>query len=108
MDPNEQARQLLQHIGPMIFLFWGFIYLVKIVLYIIPSWQIAKKAGFSGPLALLVAIPLIGRLIFLYVTAFSDWKVIPAPPQYGYAPPPPSYPPPPPPPAYPPAPPSQL
>jgi hypothetical protein len=95
MDPNEQIRQMMQQIGPMIFVFWGFAYLVKIVLYVIPSWQIAKKAGLSGPIALLAAIPLIGRLIMLYVIAFTDWKVVPVAP-YGSLPPqypPPTYPP---------------
>jgi hypothetical protein len=106
MDPNQQAKEFLQHIGPMIFVFWGFIYLIKITLYIIPSWQIAKKAGLSGPIALLAAIPLVGRLIMLYVIGFSDWKVVPVVQNPYYAPPPPpSYPPAP---TYPPAPPTQL
>jgi hypothetical protein len=72
------------------------IYIVKVTLYIIPSWQIAKKAGFSGPIALLAAIPVIGRLVTLYVIAFSDWKVVPVATASPYLPP--MYPPPPPPP----------
>jgi hypothetical protein len=101
MDQNEQIRQAFQHVGPFIFLFWSIIYIVKITLYVIPSWQIAKKAGLSGPVALLAAIPLIGRLVMLYVIAFTDWKVAPVattspyyPPTYPPAPPP-SYQPPP-------------
>ncbi|MDQ2926507.1 MAG: hypothetical protein M3R43_13275 [Acidobacteriota bacterium] len=71
--------------------------LIAIALYIVPLWQICKKAGLSGPLSLLALIPVVGMLVVLYVVAFSDWRVmpvqqqyVPLPPQY---PPPPSYPP---------------
>jgi len=82
--------------------------LVFTAFFIFLFWRILTKAGLSGPLALLILIPGIGYIIVLCILAFSDWQVVPAPPQYGYAPPPSSYPPPPPPPAYPPAPPPQL
>jgi hypothetical protein len=61
---------------------------------LVPYWMIYKKAGFSPWLALLMIIPL-ANLITLYVVAFSEWRVVPAP-QPGWVPPPtypPSYPP---------------
>ncbi|HEY9126654.1 MAG TPA: hypothetical protein VIM62_05980 [Acidobacteriaceae bacterium] len=63
--------------------------LVGLAVVIIPVWFICKKAGFSPWLSLLCAVPL-GNLILLYVLAFSQWKVVPAP-QAPYIPP--SYPP---------------
>lgn len=43
------------------------------VVYIIPHWQIFKRAGFAPALSILVLVPLVG-LIVLYYVAFSDWK----------------------------------
>ncbi|MEO6922802.1 MAG: hypothetical protein ABI142_03165 [Bryocella sp.] len=82
MDPNEQVRQMMQHMGPMIFFFWGIIFLVKITLYIIPLFQTCKKAGISPGIAFLAAIPLVGRLLAMYVIAFSQWRVAPIQPMY--------------------------
>lgn len=74
----------------------GIFMIVIMAVVIIPCWFICKKAGFSPWLSLINVIP-IGNLVLLYVLAFAEWKVVPAP-QAGYPPP---YPPPPPPP-YPP------
>ena len=63
---------------------------VGIALAIIPYWFIFRKAGFSPWLSLLTAIPLVG-IVVLYVVAFSEWRVAPAP--YGYPPIPPPRPP---------------
>jgi hypothetical protein len=52
--------------------------LVALAVIIIPFWFICKKAGFSPWLSLLNIIPL-GNLILVYVLAFADWKVMPAP-----------------------------
>jgi hypothetical protein len=60
--------------------------LIYLAIVIVPVWFICKKAGFSPWLSLLCAVPL-GNLILLYVLAFSDWKVVPAP-QVPYIPPP--------------------
>ena len=54
------------------------IFAVVLAIVIIPFWFICKKAGFSPWLSLLNAIPL-GNLILIYVLAFSDWQVVPAP-----------------------------
>ena len=53
--------------------------LVGLAIIIIPFWFILKKAGFSPWLTLINLVPL-GNLILLYVLAFSEWKVVPAPP----------------------------
>lgn len=45
---------------------------------IVPFWFILKKAGFSPWLSFINIVPL-GTLILLYVLAFAEWKVIPAP-----------------------------
>jgi hypothetical protein len=44
-------------------------------IFIVPFWQILKKAGFPPALSLLVWIPLIG-LVVLYYVAFADWKAV--------------------------------
>jgi ABC-type transport system involved in cytochrome c biogenesis permease subunit len=93
-QPNpEQAMKIAMAIVPFI----GLMMLIALVIVIVPSWFICKKAGFSPWLALINLIPL-GNLVLLYVLAFAEWKVVPSP-QAGLYPPP--YPPPPPPP-YPP------
>jgi len=46
--------------------------------YIVPFWQIFKKAGFPGALCLLMLLPVV-NVILLYVVAFSKWNVVPAP-----------------------------
>jgi len=70
------------------------IIVIAIVILIIPFWFILKKAGFSPWLSLVCLIPSLGTLILLYVLAFAQWKVVPAP-QMAWTPQPP-YPPQPP------------
>ena len=43
---------------------------------IVPYWKIFKKAGFPGPLGLLMIVPLV-NVVVLYVVAFSPWKTVP-------------------------------
>ena len=76
------------HVNPaalMAFLVPFFLVVTAIVL--IPYWVIFRKAGFTPWLSLLMFVPL-GNIIMLYVLAFSQWKVVPAPTmQYpGYPP----------------------
>ena len=65
--------------------------LIAIAIFMVPSWFICKKAGFSPWLSLLCIIPSLGTLVLMYVLAFADWKVVPVQ-QAAYPPP---YPPPP-------------
>ena len=95
MYNNPDSTQML-HFMAIIFGFYAVIILIALAAMIIPSWFICKKAGFSPWLAFLHLIPL-GGLVLLYVLAFADWKVIPAPqPYWGQYPPQPPYPPAPP------------
>jgi hypothetical protein len=97
-DINQPSPEMLQHIMMFMAVLFPIIMLVTIAILMVPSWFICKKAGFSPWLSLLCIIPSLGTVVLLYVLAFADWKVVPAP-QAAYPPP---YPPPPPAPPYPP------
>ena len=58
--------------------FYAIVYVIQAAIFMIPAWFIAKKAGFSPWLALLCIFPLTG-VIFFYIVAFAEWKVVPAP-----------------------------
>ena len=73
--PNAEA---IRHMAMAVVFILPIIILVVLAIIIVPFWFICKKAGFSPWLSLLNIIPL-GNLILIYVLAFSDWKVIPAP-----------------------------
>ena len=45
------------------------------VLTVIPFWKICSKAGFPGPLALLMAVP-IANIILPFYIAFAEWPVL--------------------------------
>ncbi len=88
--PNpEVIRRLIMMMVPIFF----FLYAFSVALFMVPCWFILKKAGFTPWLALLCLLPSLGTLVLLYVIAFAEWKVIPAP-QAMWQPPAP-YPPPP-------------
>lgn len=89
-NPQLNPEQI-QHIAMAFMALIPIIILIGIAIVMIPSWFICKKAGFSPWLSLLCLIPSLGTLVLLYVLAFADWKVIPAP-VAAYPPP---YPPPP-------------
>lgn len=97
--PNPEA---IRHMVMGLMAVLPFLVLIGIAIVMVPCWLILKKAGFSPWLALLCIVPTFGALILLYVLAFADWKVVPAPPPQSYWPPQPPYPPPP----YPPPPPA--
>ncbi|MGO8758777.1 MAG: hypothetical protein ACLQG3_11700 [Terracidiphilus sp.] len=83
------AQHILAIMVPII----GIIVLVGLAIILIPYWFICKKAGFSPWLTFLNVVPF-GNLVLIYVLAFAEWKVVPAP-QMGWTPQPP-YPPQPP------------
>jgi uncharacterized membrane protein YhaH (DUF805 family) len=77
MDPNQMNHMAGAMAGMMgFFLLFG---LAICVFAIFLFWRIFTKAGFAGPLSLLVLVPGVGGLIVLCILAFGDWKVIPAP-----------------------------
>jgi intracellular septation protein A len=93
LDDNSINPQL----GPGILAAFAGIYLlfilIAVIVVIIPTWFICKKAGFSPWLSLLIVVPF-GALVLLYVVAFSEWKVTPASSQIAaWQPPPPPAPP---------------
>ena len=55
------------------------IILIAIAILMIPCWFICKKAGFSPWLSLLCLLAGPGLLVLLYILAFAQWKVVPAP-----------------------------
>jgi hypothetical protein len=73
--PNPEA---IKHMVLAMMAILPIFILVALAIVIVPCWFICKKAGFSPWLSFLNLIPL-GNLILLYVLAFSEWKVIPAP-----------------------------
>jgi hypothetical protein len=75
----------IQHMVVAMMAILPLIILICLAIVIIPFWFICKKAGFSPWLSLLNVVPL-GNLILIYVLAFAQWKVVPAP-QLAYAPP---------------------
>jgi hypothetical protein len=66
--------------------FYLVFYLIQAAIFMIPAWFIAKKAGFSPWLSMLCIFPLTG-VVFFYVLAFAEWKVVPAAQLVPYPPP---------------------
>jgi hypothetical protein len=48
------------------------LYLVFAVVFVLPFWQIFRKAGFHPALSLIMLIP-VANLVALYFFAFSQW-----------------------------------
>jgi len=57
------------------FSIWHWIIILLIfVIYLVPAWRIATKAGYSGALSLLMLVPLV-NIVMLWVFAFVRWPV---------------------------------
>ena len=91
LQENQPSSEQIQRFAMAFAAIIPFLILIGIAIVMIPCWFILKKAGFTPWLSLLCLIPSLGVLVLLYVLAFAEWKVVPAP-QAGYPPP---YPPPP-------------
>ena len=89
---NQPDPAVIRQVMMVMFTIIPSIILVGLTIIIIPFWFICKKAGFSPWLSLLNCVPL-GNLVLVYVLAFSDWKVVPAPQPAWPPQPPPQYPP---------------
>jgi len=48
---------------------------VTLLLMVLPFWFICKKAGFPGPLSLLMLNP-IGNIVLFFVLAFAEWPAL--------------------------------
>jgi hypothetical protein len=78
---NEPDPATIQRIILLMIPIFIVVMLVVIAILMVPCWFILKKAGLSPWLSLLCLVPSLGLLILLYILAFSDWKVVPAPQQ---------------------------
>jgi uncharacterized membrane protein YhaH (DUF805 family) len=99
LQDNDAVNQQAKAIGGMMAGMIGFFMLfglAVLVFFVFLFWRIFVKAGFAGPLSLIVLFPGIGQVIALCILAFGDWRVVPVPTASPYLPP--AYPPPPPPP----------
>ena len=94
LQDNQPNPEMVQKMMVAMVALIPIIIIISIAVVMIPSWFILKKAGFSPWLSLLCLVPSLGTLVLLYILAFAEWKVVPAP-TAAY---PPAYPPPPPPP----------
>jgi len=55
-----------------VFIFSG---VIGAILTIIPFWKICSKAGFPGPLSLLMLVP-IANIVLPFYIAFTQWPVL--------------------------------
>ena len=78
-NPNQPSPEMIQHLMVAMMAIIPIIIIVTIAIVMIPCWFILKKAGFSPWLSMLCLIPSLGTLVLLYVLAFAEWKVVPAP-----------------------------
>ncbi len=51
------------------------IFPVMILLTVLPFWKICTKAGFPGPLALLMVVPFANIVLPFYI-AFAEWPAL--------------------------------
>jgi hypothetical protein len=72
----DQAQ--IQHMVVAMMAILPIIILICLAIVLIPFWFICKKAGFSPWLTLLNIVPM-GNLVLIYILAFAEWKVAPAP-----------------------------
>jgi hypothetical protein len=91
LQDNQPSPEMIQKMMVAMMAIIPIIIIITIAIVMIPCWFILKKAGFSPWLSMLCLIPSLGTLVLLYVLAFAEWKVVPAP-IAAYPPP---YPPPP-------------
>ena len=47
--------------------------IVTAILFLYPTWRISSRAGFPGPLSLVVLIPGLGLFVLLFLLAFLRW-----------------------------------
>ncbi len=55
--------------------FMPVVMLLFLAIVVVPFWRICTKAGFSGWLSLLVAIPML-NVVFFYFLGFSEWPAL--------------------------------
>lgn len=58
---------------------WGPSWIVGVIIFVIPVWQICKRAGHNPWLSLLTLVPIV-NIIFGYWLAFGTWPAQKTPP----------------------------
>jgi hypothetical protein len=48
---------------------------IAIVINVLPFWMICRKAGFPGPLSLLMLLP-IANIVLPFYIAFAEWPAL--------------------------------
>ncbi len=71
---TNQSDSLPTTIIAAYFAFFAIIFIITFAFTIIIQWKIATKAGYSGPMSLLMLIPMV-NLIVLCIFAFSEWPI---------------------------------
>ena len=56
----------------LLFMVFG---VIGALLWVIPFWKICTKAGFPGPLALLMLVPIANVILTFYI-AFAEWPAL--------------------------------
>ena len=85
-NPQDAVPHQVQQVMMMMIPIIAVAVIIGMAVILIPFWFICKKAGFSPWLTLLNLLPG-GGLVLVYVLAFADWKVVPAPQILTYPPP---------------------
>jgi hypothetical protein len=73
---NQPDQATIQKMAYAILAIFPILIAVGMAVFILPTWFICKKAGFSPWLSLLIIVPF-GGIVLLYVLAFAEWKVVP-------------------------------
>jgi hypothetical protein len=60
---------------PVFGLMFTALFVVAVVLMVVAFWQIFRKAGFDGPLALVMLVPGLNVAAMLFL-AFAEWPVL--------------------------------
>jgi hypothetical protein len=57
---------------------WGYgpHYLISLLLLLVPTWMIMKKAGFNPALSLFLILPGLGAIIVVAILAFARWPAV--------------------------------
>ncbi len=71
---HPAASALVAMIG-LFYLFFICLFLALAVLMVIAYWKICEKAGFPGPLSLLMFVPIANFILILYI-AFAEWPAL--------------------------------
>lgn len=70
---SASEAEAMAAVAGMMSVMW-IVALALLVFSIILNWRIVSKAGYSGALSLLLLIPLVGFIMYIWF-AFAEWPV---------------------------------